>query len=99
MSGSRKNSPRPLGEVLREVTRSLGIDGKLQQGRIIATWEEVLGERMAGHVERSWMKGDRLYIRVKSPAWRQEIHLRRQEWRRRLNEELGEDLVSEIVVR
>jgi hypothetical protein len=99
MAGSRKHAPRRLGDVLRELTASLGIDDKLMQGRVVDMWYEILGERMAGQIESARVKGDRLYVRVKSPAWRQEIHLRRGEWMRRLNEELGRDVISEIVIR
>lgn len=99
MAASRNRSPKPLGDILRELTRSLGIEDRMMQGRVVDTWLEMLSEPIRAQIDRTWIKGDRLFVRVKSPAWRQEIHLRRSEWLKRLNEELGRDVVREIVVR
>jgi predicted nucleic acid-binding Zn ribbon protein len=96
---SRSRSPRALGSVLKDVTRSLGIDGKLGEGRVIVAWEEIVGPRIAREVTRIRVRGNRLIVQISSPVWRQELHLNRQSWCRRLNEELGEELISEIVFR
>lgn len=99
MAAARNRSPEALGDILRDLTRSLGIEDRMMQGRVVDTWYEILSEPIRAQVEKAWVKGDRLFVRVKSPAWRQEIHMRRSEWLRRLNEELGRDVVREIVVR
>ena len=77
----------------------MGFAGPLARGVVIAKWEEMLGEAMQPHIEKSWMKGDKLFVKVRSAAWRQELHLRREEWRKRLNNEVGSDVVREIVFR
>jgi hypothetical protein len=78
---------------------SPSVEGKLRQGRIIAAWEDVIGERIGEQVEKSWLKDGKLFVRIKSPVWRQELHLNRASWCRRLNDELDGDEVTEIVFR
>lgn len=96
---SRYRTPQSLGSVLKEVISSLGIDSKLNDARVVAAWYEIVGERIGREVEKAWMKGDRLIVRIKSPVWRQELHLNRELWCRRLNEELGEERITDIVFR
>jgi len=95
----RTAKPKPLGEILTSVIASLGLDSRMAQGQILAAWEDILSEQMKSTIESSWMSKDKLFVRVTSPAWRQELHLRRKEWCDRLNAELGRDAVSEIIFR
>lgn len=97
MSGS--NAPRALGIVLKEVISSLGIESRIARAHIVATWTDIVGERIGREVERAWVKDRKLFVRIKSPVWRQELHQNRASWCRRLNEELGSNLVKEIVFR
>jgi len=73
--------------------------GKLEVGRIVAAWEDIAGARIGEQVEKTWVRDGKLYVRIKSPVWRQELHLNRLSWCRRLNEELGGGGVTEIVFR
>ena len=63
------------------------------------TWAVLAGPQINAVTHSAWVKGNRLYVKLTSAAWRQELHLRREEWRRQLNEQLGADLVREIVFR
>ena len=99
IGGMRTAKPKPLGEILTSVIASMGMDSRLAQGQIVAAWEDILSEQMKSVIESSWMSKDKLFVRVTSPAWRQELHLRRKEWCDRLNAEMGRDAVSEVIFR
>jgi len=96
---ARKRTPVPLSQVLDEVVSSTAMGGKIEEGRIIATFEDILGPRIGEQVEKSWIRDGKLFVRVKSSVWRQELHLNRMSWCRRLNDELGGKRISEIVFR
>ena len=93
------NSPRHLGSVLKDVISSMGLDSRIARARVIAVWEEIAGDRIGREVQKSWVRDRKLFIQIKSPVWRQELHLNRASWCRRLNEELGADQIDEIVFR
>ena len=95
----RPSSPQKLGDVLGQLVRSMGIEGPLARGTVVARWESILGDSLLQHVDKSWVKGNKLFVRVKSSVWRQELHLQREEWRTRLNKEMGAEIVQEIVFR
>ncbi|GEM_PF-282181 len=95
----RSRTARPIGDILGELIRSMGIEGPLARGHVVATWEGILSDQMKQQVEKCWVRSDKLYVRVSNAAWRQELHLRREEWRQRLNTELGGEMIKEIVFR
>ena len=93
------DGPQPLGEVLQSVIDRMGLRTRINEARIIEAWAMLAGPQINGVTSSAWMKGRKLFVKVTSAAWRQELHMRRREWKQRLNDELGEDLVQEIVFR
>ena len=93
------NRPQPLGDVLSSVIRRLGIRDKLDAARTVQAWAEVAGPQVNAVTDTAWVHHHRLYVKIHSAAWRQELHLQRRLWRDRLNEHLGAELVEEIVFR
>ena len=91
------NSPRALGTLLKDVISSMGIESRLENARVLAAWEDIAGERIGREVERAWMRGRKLHVRIRSSVWRQELHLNRSVWFARLNSELGTQRVEEII--
>lgn len=93
---STNDSPRPLGEVLKEVIDELGVQKEIDEARVIETWASVAGPKINEVTESAWMKDSTLYVKITSAAWRQELHMNRRKWRKRLNGALESDLVEEI---
>ena len=94
-----KRGPQPLGHVLQEVIASLGIERKLDEVRAIETWAALAGPQINAVTDSARMHGGKLYVRLTSAAWRHELHLQREEWQKRINEQLGATIVQEIVFR
>ena len=91
------NKPQPLGEVMQALIDRMGLRKKIDEARIVEAWATLAGATINGVTDKAWVKGGRLYVRINSAAWRHELHLRRQAWRARLNDQLGDELVQEIV--
>lgn len=95
----RTSKPKPLGEILKSVIASLGVDSRMAEGQVLAAWQDIMSDQMKAHVDSTWLAKGKLFVRITSPAWRQELHLRRKDWCQKLNAELGREAVSEIVFR
>ncbi|MDX1545388.1 MAG: DUF721 domain-containing protein [Rhodothermales bacterium] len=93
------NKPQPLGAVLQEWIDRMGLRSKIDAARVVEAWAVVAGRQVNAVTDAAWVKGGTLYVRITSAAWRHELHLRRHAWRDRLNEQLGQELVREIVFR
>lgn len=93
------NAPKPLGDVLKAVIDQMGLRPRLNRAEVVEAWATLAGPQINGVTTSVWVKGRTLYVKVRSAAWRQELHMRRRQWLGRLNGELGRDLIDEIVFR
>ena len=93
------HKPQALGDVLGGLIRDLGLQRKLDEARTVEAWATLAGPQINAVTDAAWVKGDRLYVKINSAAWRHELYLRRRAWRDRLNEQLGAQLVREVVFR
>ncbi len=91
--------PQSLNEVLRALIGDLGIKRQIDEARAVESWTAVAGPQINKVTSSAWVKGDVLFVKIKSPAWRHALHVQRGQWRERVNEHLGADIVREIVFR
>lgn len=94
-----KSHPRMLHEVLPEAIDRLGIRTRLDAARTVEGWAYLAGPQINRVTHSAWVRGDRLFVKLTSAAWRYELYLQRRAWRDRLNEHLGAELVREILFR
>lgn len=93
------DGPVRLGDVLEEIIDDLGVRPQIDEARVIDAWHDITEPQIDEVTTSTWMKGATLYVKVSSAAWRQELHMNRRTWKRRINDELDQDIVEEIVFR
>ena len=95
----KSSQPRPLGDIMKDLIEGLGPRTRLAEATVIAAWQDVSGRKIQHATERVWLDKRRLFVKLRSASWRQELHLQRATWCDRLNKELGRNAVDEIVFR
>ncbi|MCH2450377.1 MAG: DUF721 domain-containing protein [Gracilimonas sp.] len=95
----RFDPPKSLSSVLEDFLEKFPQKRKLKQGMILSAFEDVVGPRMASEVEDLHFEGNKLAMKVKHPAWRQEIHGNRFSIAKKLNSKVKGDVISDIIVR
>ena len=93
------SDPQPLGEVIKEVIDELGIRTEIDKAKVVEAWATLAGPQVNKVTKTAWVKRRTLYVKITSAAWRQELHMQRRTWCRRLNDHLNEELIEEIVFR
>jgi len=88
--------PQPLGKVLQDYLENSNLQAKMNEARAVETWPLIAGN-INRFTTKVWIRNGRLYVRLKSAMWRHELHLQRMQWCEKLNKELGESFVKEIV--
>lgn len=75
---------------------------RLKQGidevRIRETWDRIMGRSIAKYTSSLNLKGSTLTISTQVGALRQELSYSREKIIRLLNEELGEEIIKEVVI-
>ena len=95
----RSQTPRSLGSVLEGLIDRLGIRRRLLDAAAVDAWSEVTGPAIAAVTDSVWMSSGRLFVKISSPTWRHELNLQRDEWKDRINRQVGSPVVKEIVFR
>jgi len=88
-----------LGAILWRTLRELGIDQPIKRAEAIQIWPKVVGEKISQMTEPQFFSNGKIFIRVKSDAWRNELFFHKGELLRLLNQALGESIVEDIVLR
>ena len=72
---------------------------RLKRGMILSLWGETVGEAIYEQTENLHFEYNNLVVHVKNSAWRSEIHMKRYSIVKRLHDQVGEEIIDELIVR
>jgi predicted nucleic acid-binding Zn ribbon protein len=84
------------GEVLAEVVDRLDFRERLREHAVWNVWAEVVGDLLASKAEPARIEDGKLFVRVASSTWMQELAFLKDDIRGRLNHRLGAAVVRDI---
>ena len=87
---------RSLSELLPEILRREGLETPLQQKRLLASWNQVVGEPVAKYTGDKFIKNQTLYVKIENAALRADLTMSRATLVRRLNEQVGAQVIADI---
>jgi hypothetical protein len=92
----KRRDARPIGQLAEEFVARIDPHGRRHEGRVMAAWPSVAGEEVARHTLGFAMTDGELVVMVDSPTWANELSLMSEDYKRRLNEAVGEELVRAV---
>ena len=95
----RKSNTQPIENVIREYLKEMNIDQKLKEVGIISQWEKLMGKTVAVRTNQIYIRNHILYIHVTSSVLKNELLMMRQAIIEKINEEAGERIVEQIVIK
>lgn len=90
---------KSLGNILETIFRDPELREQFLASLITTSWSRAVGKQIAEISEPLYFKDGRLFVKVKSAAWRQELSMMRQEIIERINRNIERNVVNEIVFR
>ena len=85
--------------MIQAVIDQLGIRKKLNRCEILDRWPGIVGTQIANVTTADHIEGDKLFVRVTLATWRNELVFLKQELIRRINEEMKEEIIQDIIFR
>jgi len=85
-----------LSSAIDDLTNRLGYRETIKAQMAIIVWEEVVGEKIVKVTSPVSIKKGILKVKVKNPAWRNELSYCKDEIRMKLNKAVGEPVVADI---
>ena len=93
-----KNQVTPLDELLRKFIREEGLETPLLQQRAIDAWPTVTGTAVQRYTGVKFIKNQILFVKITSPALRQDLSMMHTQLTRRINEAVGASIISDVRV-
>lgn len=90
--------PQLLGPTMSRLINDRGWQAPVAVGGVFGRWDAVVGSEIAGHCTPETFEGGVLSVRADSTAWATQVRLLLPTVMRRLTEELGEGVVTKVVV-
>jgi len=86
----------PIGKILADVLRDLGLSKKLSEQRAVVEWNDIVGRRVAEHARALRVDNGRLFVEVDSSVWSQELTLMKRNILRQINDRIGRKAIDNI---
>jgi predicted nucleic acid-binding Zn ribbon protein len=87
---------QPIGQILADVVRDLGLAKKMSEQRAVVEWPDIVGRRVAEHSRAIRVDNGRLLVEVDSSVWSQELTLMKRSILRRINDRIGRQAVDNV---
>jgi predicted nucleic acid-binding Zn ribbon protein len=95
----RKKNTELLSDVIRQVLGDLHLDRPLNEKRLIDAWPLVLGKNIVQYTSDLSIRNRVLYVSLTSSVLRHDLFMSREEIKKSLNNQVGVEVIVDIVFR
>jgi predicted nucleic acid-binding Zn ribbon protein len=92
----RKSNEITLKEAIEALLISYKLTDKLDETRLTASWEKVVGKLIVRHTDELYVKNHVLFIKLDSAALRNELAMTKSKLVKSLNRATGKDVIEDI---
>lgn len=92
------SEPGPLRDLLKELGKRWGMDNPIETARAFSHWERIVGAEVAARCKPLSIQAGVLKVGTESAAWASELRYLAPAVARRVNDDVGTELVREMVV-
>lgn len=78
--------------------RVFGLQQKLDETKLITSWEKVMGKTIAKHTIRIYISKKKLFVHLNSSVVRQELGYGKDKIIAMMNEAAGKELITEVIL-
>ena len=87
-----------IKELLPKFIQEMGLEGGLDEVRISALWDQLLGPSVVSATKKKQLKGGKLYVKLDSSIVRSYLFTERKNILVKMNEAMGKRLVTDIIL-
>lgn len=87
-----------IGNVLLRYLRQSQLESPLNEFRILQSWNEIAGSTAAQLTQDIHIYNQKLYVKLRSATMRTELMMKRTELTRKLNQKVGAQVITDIVL-
>lgn len=95
----RQSNQSPIGEVLKAFIEANRLEAGMDRIDVEQAWKKLMGNGVNSYTQEVVLKGSTLYVKLTSAVLREELSYGKQKITAMINEELGREVVKEVVLR
>jgi len=95
----RLSNESSIGDVLKAFIESNNLQGGMDKIDVQQAWKSLMGNGVNSYTNEVVLKGSTLYVSLTSAVLREELSYGKQKIISMINEELGKEVIKEVVLR
>ena len=94
----KKHNDQKIDEALKDMLQKYRLSSKLNQTKVKSLWGELMGPSISRYTKDIVIRRNKLFVTLESSPLKQELSLGKEKIRKIINEELGDDVIKEVVI-
>lgn len=94
-----RDNQQSMKEAIQMLLKTYRLDTKLNQVKLLDSWEKVMGKSVAKRTRDIYFRDGKLFIHLESSALREELQYSKEKMIKLLNEEVGAEVVKEVILK
>lgn len=95
----KRNDAQQIGDMIRKFFRQNGLESPLNEYRLVQAWNDVVGPVISRYTTNLYIKNQILYVHLSSSVLREELMMGRDVLVRNLNQQVGAQVIVNIIFR
>ena len=88
-----------IGDIISKLMKNPKLSEKLDNLDAIDIWEKIIGPPLSKYITDQRVHKGVLYIKLKSSVVRNELSYKKTEFIKQINQEIGKELITDIVLK
>lgn len=95
----RNGNEGSIGDVLKEFIEKNNLQSGMDKIDVQQAWKSLMGNGVNSYTNEVVLKGTTLYVSLTSAVLREELSYGKQKIVKMINEELGKEVIKEVILR
>ena len=95
----KRNNTEQIGDAIRKFLRQSGLESPLNEFRLVDAWRDVVGPTIFKYTLNLYIRNQTLFVHLSSSVLRQELQMQREMLVNHLNQQVGANVIVNIVFR
>lgn len=95
----KKKNDQSLQEAMQQMLKDFRLEPQLNETRVKMLWEKLMGKTISTYTANIRLQKNTLYLTILSAPLKHELSYAKEKIIALLNEEMGEELIKEVVIR
>lgn len=87
-----------IDELMGRFVREFGLEEGLQRSKVLSAWDQVVGLKFSKLTTNKYFKDNKLRCTISSSVARDQLFVRRLQIKNQINELIGKECVSDIIL-